>query len=465
MQTTQLTFYIFLALVLGFTLITSNNTIRKSILLAASYYFYACWDARLLPLLLIPTIVDYSIGKYLGRIQTTRHRELLLSASIVLNIGMLAFFKYYNFFIESFASLLTPLGVNMQTMEILLPIGISFFTFSTLTYVIDVYRKEIEPCHSLLNYALFIAFFPKLVAGPIARASYLLPQFKTLPCIDRHRLQKGFSLIVCGLFMKVFIADRLGLYVDPVFESVSSYSGITLWFAAIAYSLQIYFDFAGYSQVAIGAAAILGVELEKNFDFPYLSTNISEFWRRWHISLSDWIRDYIYISLGGNRKGQVRTYINIILAMTLCGLWHGAAWTFVFWGAYHGVVMAINNAWRKFHFEPTSDALSFKLINWVLTMMVVMIGWIFFRAANFQDATEFILGMMTFNAGFLWIHPFLFFVLLSTVCVHVFHKMKWRCVHMLPADAWYTPFVLFSLLWLVVLFKTDGFAPFIYAQF
>ena len=446
-------------------MLIKKNSLRKGILLLASYYFYAYWDLRFLPLLLVPTLVDFNIGKKLNIYQGKRARNILITVSITVNLLILGFFKYYNFFIDSFKIMLNPLGIDLETMDILLPLGISFFTFSTLTYTIDVYRQKIEPCKSILDYALFIAFFPKLIAGPISRASHLLPQFRQVAPIDNDRLFRGLTLMVSGLFIKVFLADRLALYVDPIFQSPNVYSWITLWCGSIAYSLQIYFDFAGYSQMAIGFAALLGYDLEKNFDFPYLSKNISEFWRRWHITLSNWIRDYIYIPLGGNRKGRCRTYFNLLLAMALCGLWHGAAWTFVFWGVFHGMALAFHRLYKNFSIGNNQAFFIQNMANWALTTCIVVLGWVFFRAEDFTNAWQMLQGMFIFQNGFIWIYPFFVFVLLSTILLHIIHYTGITQFHLLPQNAWYTPAVIISLLLLTIIFKPEGFNPFIYAQF
>ncbi len=339
---THIEFLIFFTALLGCLWAVRENRVRKVLMLAGCYYFYAYWDWRFLGLLAIPTVSDYLIGKYLSRSISPTRRGLLVAASLTINLGILAAFKYFKFFVSSLQHLFIPLGLQTDSLSIILPLGISFYTLRTLSYTIDVYRGKLEPCTSLLDYAVFVGFFPTMVAGPIVRASELLPQLVRPVVMDFQNILSGFRLFVIGLFLKVFVADRIAMFTNYVFGNVGVFDSLTVWLAVTGYSVQLYCDFAGYSEMAIGVARAMGYQVPDNFNFPYLSRNIADFWRRWHITLSNWIRDYVYISLGGNRKGEVRTYLNLMVAMTLCGLWHGAAWTFVFWGLWHGAALLLS---------------------------------------------------------------------------------------------------------------------------
>ncbi len=307
---TQPEFIILAVVVSGRVFFTKSNGPRKVILVIASCYFYACWDWRFLSLIMVTTAVDYAVGRGLDREERPAARRLLLGASLAVNLGILGVFKYCNFFISSMECLLAPLGLNPGTLDIILPVGLSFYTFKTLTYTIDVYRRCIPSCRSIVDYALFVAFFPTLVAGPILRASHFLPQLTGLRTITGESLLAGSRLVIIGMFKKVFIADRLGLFVDPFFANAAAFDTPTAWLAVISYTLQIYFDFSGYTDMAIGISRILGYDVPVNFNFPYLSKSIGEFWQRWHISLSTWIRDYLYIPLAGTgreRQGPMPT--------------------------------------------------------------------------------------------------------------------------------------------------------------
>ncbi len=465
---TQIEFAFFIITVLLYLFWMKNNTARKGLILVASYYFYAYWDYRFLCLILVSTIVDYSIGLQLTKTLNLTRRRFFLISSLVVNLGILFFFKYFNFFISSFQVILTPLNLNVSTLNIILPVGISFYTFQTLSYTIDVYNKKIEPCTSLLDFAVFVAFFPQLVAGPIVRASHFLPQLRQYVPLTKTNFLEGSRIFVIGMFKKVFVADRLAMFIDPVISNAAAFDGATLWLAMFAYSIQIYCDFSGYSDMAIGISRIMGYDLNINFNFPYIAKSIGDFWRRWHISLSTWIRDYLYIPMGGNRKGQRRTYINTFVAMALCGLWHGAAWTFVFWGIWHGFALIVHRYWQNIKMEKAVlfQGIQFpRIANWGLTMTVVLTGWVFFRAQDFSQAMLILQKMFLLGEGVSWMHPFVLFILILTVLVHVIHDLNITKLHMLPVNAWYTPAILFCLIWLVVLFYPKGFQPFIYFQF
>ncbi len=352
---------------------------RNSILLFASYVFYSAWDWRFLSLILISTVSDFVIGRYLHRSDGEHTRRRWLVLSIFINLSILGFFKYFNFFVDGFVQLLAHANVEIATpaLHIVLPVGISFYTFQTMSYTIDVYRRKIEPEPELLNFAVFVAMFPQLVAGPIERAANLLPQIRraTLRCED---YTEAFSLIAWGLFKKVVVADNLAMHVDRVYGNYHIATGPDVYLATIAFAVQIYADFSAYTDIARGSAKLFGLELMENFRRPYLAVSPQDFWRRWHISLSTWLRDYLYFGLGGNRRGGRKIYRNLLITMVLGGLWHGASWNFLWWGAYHGVLLAGHRYlsgsrwWLKL---PTPLA-------WFFMMHLTLLGWLLFRCAN-----------------------------------------------------------------------------------
>lgn len=460
----SLQFVIFFGCVLVLLLLFRTNRLRKLLLLAASYYFYSCWDWRFLGLILISTTVDYLVGGRLAVTAQPRVRKSLLMVSLCVNLGVLGFFKYFNFFIDSFSSLLASLGLHVGTLDIILPVGISFYTFQTLSYTLDIYRGEIEPHDSYTDFALFVAFFPQLVAGPIVRAAHFLPQLKEYKPLTHVNFYAGFQRFTYGLFKKVFVADRLAYYSDPVFQNAGLFDGPSTWMGAIAYTLQIYYDFSGYSDMAIGTARMLGYDLGENFNFPYLSKSPREFWRRWHISLSTWVRDYIYIPLGGSWRGIRRTYFNVIVTMVLCGLWHGAAWTFVVWGGLHGVALAANRLWMGRDRGETGRLRS--ALGWAATMLFVVLGWVLFRADGFDSALLMVKQMAFASDGVSWLNPFVPLVLAGTIGVHWLKATgRWGELFLPDAPRWYSPALLFSLIGCALVFYPSTFKPFIYFQF
>lgn len=374
------------------TLLLCGRRVRTLFILGASYYFYAMWDWRFLPLIFASSSVDFWLGRQIGRASNEATRRRWLWLTIVANFGVLAWFKYLDFGISSARGLLDHVGLQLPegTLEIALPVGVSFFTFESMSYVIDVYRRELEPHESYLEYLSFVAFFPHLVAGPIVRPKDLLPQLATAPRFDPELASKALYLIGWGLLKKVAIGDYLGLnLVDRVFDAPTMYSSLECYIAVVSYAIQIYCDFSGYTDIAIGSAALLGVRFPVNFDSPYKAHNIQDFWRRWHISLSTWLRDYLYVPLGGNRRGSVRTYVNLIATMVLGGLWHGANWTFVAWGALHGLALAghrlITRGARGKALQRSPGWLA-RCAGVVLTFHWVCVAWVFFRASSFAQA-------------------------------------------------------------------------------
>ena len=390
-------FFIFLAVVLPAFYLTSRKY-RNLILLVSSYVFYGYWDWRFCFLLVLSTVVDYFIGKRLHKEKREVWRKRLLFMSLGVNLGILAFFKYFNFFTDSFVQMLSVAGMtpDFVHLNVILPVGISFYTFQTMSYTIDIYRKKLEPTHNFWDFALFVSFFPQLVAGPIERASRLLPQISKGFSPNSQQIREGIHLIVLGMFKKVMIGDACGRIVDHVFAQPEYYASIELFAALLLFAIQIYADFSGYSHIARGTSKLLGLELMKNFEQPYLSANITEFWRRWHISLSSWLKDYLYIPLGGNRKGKVRTYINLMLTMLLGGLWHGANWTFVVWGGLHGIYLAIHKLMLRGK-KPQTEykheslmGLGIYVGKVISVFFLVLLTWLFFRAQSFEQAAYFL---------------------------------------------------------------------------
>jgi len=393
-------FVAFFVITLGVVVLLRRRvTARNIYLLFASYFFYGLWDWRFLGLIAISTVVDYTCGLLLHRKERgggddrrpTTTDNLTLAVSVITNLGILGVFKYYNFFIASFSTMIEGIGINnsFSTLHIILPVGISFYTFQTLSYTIDCYRGKIPAEHSFLNFALFVAFFPQLVAGPIERASHLLPQMQKPSVISWKNLRSGLFLMGIGLFKKVVIADNFAPFADAVYTA-NDPTGLDILVGTYAFAIQIYCDFSGYSDIARGAARCMGFDLMLNFRAPYLATNPSDFWKRWHISLSTWLRDYLYIPLGGNKGSRINNYRNLMLTMILGGIWHGAAWNFVLWGIYQGSLLCIYRlAKERWQLKPPKR---FSLHYWVMTVLffqLVCYGWLLFRAESLEQILLF----------------------------------------------------------------------------
>jgi alginate O-acetyltransferase complex protein AlgI len=376
-------FLLFLATVLLLLRLVQSHRGQKRVLSLASCVFYAAWDWRYLGLLLVISGIDFVAGSNISSTEDQRIRRRWLLLSIFSNIGVLAYFKYCNFFVENLRGLLRVNAEALPSLNILLPAGISFYTFKTLSYTIDVYRRDLKPCKSWLDYFMFVTFFPELIAGPIVRASVFLPQLFRDLRPTWERLNLGMGIFLQGLVKKLLIADRLALVVDPVFAKPDLYSAASLWCAVVGYGMQIYCDFAGYSDMAIGTARMMGLELPENFRMPYLACNVSEFWRRWHITLSTWLRDFLYIPLGGNRGTFWRVTGNLMITMLLGGLWHGASWAFVLWGGLHGVALVVNRWWAR---GPGKRFGLPQPVAWVITLSFIMMTWVPFRAGSSGDA-------------------------------------------------------------------------------
>lgn len=421
-------FIVFLLVVLVLHYMRFSWKTKKINLLVASYLFYAVWNPPFVLLLWLSTIVDFVLGKKIYTERNQAKRKGLVAISLLVNLGMLGFFKYGGFLLENFVTLMSLVGVDFQAAKpsIILPVGISFYTFQTLSYTLDMYRRKRRPEAFLLDFSLYVTFFPQLVAGPIVRPDGLLPQFKTPHQASKQQFLHGLMLLSLGLFMKVVMADTLlAASADTVFGAGNALNTLDAWMGVLAFSGQIFFDFAGYSTCAIGVAACLGFSLPDNFRYPYAATGFSDFWRRWHITLSTWLRDYVYIPLGGNRNGKVKTYVNLMLTMLLGGLWHGASWTFVVWGALHGLFLCIERMFKRDDIseirvpvvapvqvkekevpvvtEMASIAPAFfyskkakQVFLVLLTFFLVNITWVFFRATDFATAWRLLASMFGF---------------------------------------------------------------------
>lgn len=391
----SLTFVVFLAMVLPLYYALSHRW-QNRMLMVASCIFYGAWSFWFLGLLLISVLVDYTLAHALHTSNDPRHRKWLVAISCIINLGALAFFKYANFLVGSATGLLQlfHLPVPAVYLHILLPVGISFYTFHSMSYLIDIYRRVLIPVHSFTDYALYVLYFPQLVAGPIARAHALIPQIHNPRTITYDRIVQGSWLMLWGFFKKLVIADNVAVVADSIFSSPAT-SGLTCLVGIYAFALQIYGDFSGYTDIARGIAKLMGIELAFNFNLPYLAQNPPEFWRRWHISLSTWLRDYLYIPLGGNRHGEARTYRNLLLTMLLGGLWHGAAWHFVAWGAYHGSLLAGHRAFTGGADKPSSHSLFIRFVKVLVMFHLTCIGWLLFRAVDMRQVGEFLSAITT----------------------------------------------------------------------
>lgn len=395
-------FALFLPIVFAIYWLIGRRNIRLQnlFLLAASYYFYGCWSWKFLLLIVVSSVVDFVVGLLMHDTEKPPHRKLLLAASLATNLGILGFFKYYNFFIKSFVELFAGMGIALDpfTLQIVLPVGISFYTFQTLSYTIDIYRKQLTPTRDPISFFAFVSFFPQLVAGPIERAASLLPQFERARTFDEKTATEGMRQILWGLFKKMVIADNLAPAVEGIFTNYSELSGSVLALGILYFAIQIYCDFSGYSDIAIGTAKLFGFRLMTNFSFPYFSRDIGEFWRRWHISLSTWFRDYVYIPLGGSRASKGRQFFNIFVTFTVSGFWHGANWTFIAWGVLHGLFyLPFIFLGRK---KYTNIAAEGRLLPSLreagaiaMTFALVLLAWTFFRAPTVTDAFLYIGGI------------------------------------------------------------------------
>ncbi len=393
-------FALFLPVVfLLYWFVTNRNLkLQNILLLVSSYFFYACWDYRFLFLLIFSTLLDYFTGIKMAEAATQHKKKFWFWLSVIVNLGFLGIFKYYNFFAASFADALSMVGIktNFWTLQVILPVGISFYTFHGLSYVIDIYKNKIKPEKNYIDYAVFVSFFPLLVAGPIERATHLLPQIKGKRIFDQHKAIDGLRQILWGLFKKVVIADNCAEYANMIFNHSADYSGSTLVLGALFFTFQIYCDFSGYSDIALGTARLFGIDLLRNFAFPYFSRDIAEFWRRWHISLSSWFRDYLYIPLGGSKGGTWMKVRNTFIIFLVSGFWHGANWTFIIWGLLNAIYImpSIIFSTNRINLDivahqrylPTLK----ELFAILLTFSLTVLAWIFFRAENVGHAFSYL---------------------------------------------------------------------------
>lgn len=487
------TFIVFFVIVLVLFSLPLSWKIRKVILLVASYVFYAAWNPPFILLLWLSTVVDYFVGKALYT-QTNKHKKRgLLVISLIGNLGMLCFFKYGGFLLDNFVTVVNALGVHYHPAKpnIILPAGISFYTFTTLCYTIDMYKKESAPVKSLLDFSLFVTFFPHLVAGPIVRPNQLVPQFERPRRANKQQLMEGLFLLSLGLFMKVVLADSmLSGSADAVFKAHGVLPALDAWMGMLAFTGQIFCDFAGYSTCAVGVALCMGFILPQNFKFPYAATGFSDFWRRWHITLSAWLRDYLYIPLGGNRRGTFRTYINLMLTMLLGGLWHGANWTFVAWGGLHGLYLWVEKFFQDrkksvvdTHLAGNTPVMAKLAVErkgifntrWagfpyaLFTFFLVNITWVFFRASTFGQAGGMLGSMFGLVRGGVPVLATLAMikigVILSLLVIMHWLMRDTRTVDVAYRLPWWLTGLIWSAMLILVVLSQSSSGSFIYFQF
>jgi len=419
---TEPLFFLFFAVVFGLYWSLPSNGARKVLLLLASYAFYAAWDWRFVFLILFSTVVDYAVGLVLGAPATVPHRRRWwLIGSLAANLGVLGFFKYFNFFVTSATGLLHTLGLDVpeRTLEIVLPVGISFYTFQSMSYTIDIYRRKLAPTARLVDFALFVGFFPQLVSGPIVRARTFLPQLRTARRLGTVDVRGALVLFLVGFFKKACISNNLSPVVDPVFASPEAYTTGSVWLAVLSFGVQLYCDFSGYTDMAIACARLLGYELAKNFDFPYFAPNVTELWRRWHMSLSTWLRDYVYFPLGGSRSSTLFTYRNLTITMLLAGLWHGAAWTFVLCGAVNGLGLVVHKEWARRVDAASWIGRAVHRTGPALTFYWHCLALVFFRAEDFESSMTLAGAYTLFTAeGDTSLDPLLWLAFPPMVFVH-----------------------------------------------
>jgi alginate O-acetyltransferase complex protein AlgI len=453
------------AVFVGYWTLARVRLLRLALLLVASYLFYAWWSAYFLALIIGSSTSDYLIGRQLHRSATPGGRKAWLAASIIINLSLLGTFRYFNFFVSTLEAAATHLGLPAPSLHLSLvfPVGISFYTFESLSYVIDIYRRRMEPAQTPLEFFVFIAFFPHLVAGPIMRAPTFLPQLRATPSLTAQAGGRGLLLIAVGLMKKALIADLLAVnLVDRVFDTPARYTAAELLAGVYGYALQIYCDFSAYSDIAIGSALLLGLTLPQNFDLPYRSRSLTEFWRRWHMSLSSWLRDYLFFSIGGSRA----PYRNLVLTMLLAGLWHGPAWTFVAWGGMHGLGLAATRAYHAVRRERPLPA-PLQALTALATFHFVCLSWIFFRAPSFGRAWEVLGGLATLTGGTANISPMLWAVLAAGFATHLAPRRLFAGVEQLvvrlpgAAQAALLVATVVAVRWI----GSTAVVPFIYFQF
>ena len=457
-------FFVFLAVVLAL-FYASPLRFRKYLLLAASYFFYASWNPKFIALLLTLTAIDYTAGLWLERTAEPVRRRAILIASLAANLGFLGFFKYYNFAASNIAPVLGR-PAHSFWLEIVLPLGISFHTFQSISYVVDVYRGQQRVVRNPIDYALFISFFPQLVAGPIVRARDFFRDLYQWRAPAADEVSRGLFLIALGLTKKMAFADQFAAVANAYFGDLAANPGrLTAWCGVFAFAMQIYFDFSGYTDMAIGMAKLLGFHFPVNFRRPYLARSITDFWHRWHISLSTWLRDYLYIPLGGNRRGRWMTYRNLMLTMLLGGMWHGASWNFLIWGGYHGALLSVERAIGRGREEREGWTLMYPL-QAILTFSLVSVGWVFFRAADLRQSVQVVGQMFTGGPGKMLLQPW-HVGLVSVALVVAIAEEQWEAVErLMTAPVWaYAAGLAVMLFCLEVFGVIDASIPFIYFQF
>lgn len=463
----SLEFFMFFPAVCIICYLLRNVTYRNLFLLLASYYFYMNWKPIYALLLLASTVVTYGCGLMLEKNSDNRGRKkVLLVLNLVFNLGILFLFKYYNFINGSVHDMMYALGIgwNVPHLDVLLPVGISFYTFMAVGYTIDVYRGQ-KAERNFITYALFVSFFPQVAAGPIGRSYQLLPQFKTIQEYDYNRMLGGAKMMLWGYFLKLCLADRCGIYVDAIFNNVAHHNGGSYLIASLLFTFQIYGDFAGYSLIAIGAAKIMGFQLMENFRRPYFALSVGEFWHRWHISLSTWFRDYLYIPLGGNRVSKARNYFNLFVTFMVSGIWHGANWTFLCWGSLHGILLCIEKALKIGKKNYTGAS---RYIHWFVTFILVSLCWTIFRANNLSDAIQVITGIFT-NLGvpkMEFAHWFAIAIAMVILFAKEFSdEFNWQ-LRIVNPKSWVVKHIYFALMIAyILLFGVLGSDQFIYFQF
>lgn len=459
---------LFLIFLPVYALLRSRRLQMVVYVVAFSLYFYYKSSAWFFMLLIITSVLDWCLSRIMSDTRKLWKRRLCLWLSIGMSLSILGFFKYANFFLWNWNQMVEG---NFQPLDIILPVGISFYTFQSISYIVDVYKGRVSPTETWIEYLFFLSYFPALVAGPIVRADYFLPQIQNRDHASRQEMAAGLWLIILGLVKKAVVADYIAQYNDLIFASPTGYSGLESLMGVVGYVVQIYCDFSGYSDMAIGISAIMGFRLTRNFNFPYKSRNLTDFWRRWHISLSTWLRDYVYIPLGGNRRGTLRTYVNNFLTMLVGGLWHGAAWKFVIWGGMHGVGLIVHKALRPWLVK-IPDTWPVKAASWTLTMAYVSFLFIFFRAASFEDAWLIIRNIFG-NFDIAYLAPFVrvrYVWLIFVAMIIAVHSLPTRWIN--AAGDWFVraPFgaklaVFIIAVQLVVQFMSEDVMPFIYFQF
>jgi alginate O-acetyltransferase complex protein AlgI len=445
-----------------------HSSARKIWLLGCSYAFYAAWDWRFLGLIVLSTAIDYIAALVVDRSGSRTSRRVALVGSIAANLAILGFFKYFHFFQDSAISLLTTLGIPAEptTLSIILPVGISFYTFQSISYTVDVHRGKLRSTWNVLDVALFVGFFPQLVAGPIVRAAHFLPQLRRPRTLDRVDVRAALMLLLIGFVKKACIADAVAPFVDEYFANHGAYDALSAWMAVFLFALQLYCDFSGYSDMAIATARLLGYELGPNFNFPYFATSVADYWRRWHISMSSWFRDYVYIPLGGNRSGHITMLRNLALTTFLAGLWHGAAWTFALWGLLHGASLLAYHTTRRFCRIPDAAGRVLTPLFIVLTFTWGSLVRIFFRANSIEDAWLITRACVLFeNLGDRRLERGLIGVFALLAVVHWVSYRGWLHRWWAPLPSWLFAFLYGCFVALAFAFMNDHAQPFIYFQF